>query len=258
MSATRKTKPDTSGPREADFYPTPAWAVEAVAELMLDSRPKDMPVIYEPGAGDGAILRALSACAVVGPDGPVTPRRAKMSDFRGCEIRDEAAARCRAMGYTVHTLDFLAHERPVAYAGEIGLWPMNAPYCGRENLAQRFIMRALDLAHDGASVWALLRINWLLDGEASVGRQAWMRNGPGTPNVYALNKRPSFTGDGRADATTYCWAQWVKGFPFQRPEFRIIDCHGGERAATHGPPGEQVLLPLDERHGVEQLDPLPW
>lgn len=32
----------------------------------------------------------------------------------------------------------------------------------------------------------------------------------------------------------------------------------GECAAHHGPPGEQVLLPLDERHGVEQLDPLPW
>jgi hypothetical protein len=102
-----------------------------------------------------------------------------------------------------------------------------SPYGGRENTAQRFIMRALDLAHDGASVWALLRVNWLLDGEASCGRQTWMRTGPGTPNVFALNKRPSFTGDGRADATTYCWAQWVKGFPFVRPEFRIIDCHGG-------------------------------
>lgn len=79
MSATRKTKPDTSGPREADFYPTPRWAVEAVAELMLDSRPKDMPVVYEPGAGDGAILRTLHA---YGPD---------VSYFRGCEIRDEAA-----------------------------------------------------------------------------------------------------------------------------------------------------------------------
>jgi len=215
VSATRKTKPDASGPREADFYPTPAWAVEAVAELMLDSRPKDMPVVYEPGAGDGAILRTLH---LFGPD---------VSYFRGCELRDDAAARCRSMGYMVHTVDFLAHERPVAYTGDIGLWPMNPPYGGRENLAQRFIMRALDLAHDGASVWALLRINWLLDGEASCGRQTWLRTGPGTPNVYALNKRPSFTGDGRADATTYCWAQWVKGFPFQRPEFRIIDCHGG-------------------------------
>lgn len=61
MSATRKVRPDTSGPREADYYPTPAWAVEAVADLILASRPKDMPVIYEPGAGEGAILRVLKA-----------------------------------------------------------------------------------------------------------------------------------------------------------------------------------------------------
>ena len=213
MSATRKTKPDTSGPREADFYPTPAWAVEAVADLMIASRPESMPVIYEPGAGEGVILRTLRASGV-SPD-----------HLRGCEIRDGAAQICRADGLMVWTCDFLT-ERP-AYTGNIGLWPMNPPYGGRENLAQRFIMRALDLAYDGASVWALLRINWLLDGEASAGRQTWMRNGPGTPNVYALNKRPSFTGDNKADATTYCWAQWVKGFPFLRPEFRIIDCHGG-------------------------------
>lgn len=213
MSATRKTKPDTSGPREADYYPTPAWAVEAVADLILDSRPKDMPVIYEPGAGEGAILHVLH---MYGPD---------VSYFRGCELRDEAAQLCRARGFMVWTMDFLKERRAVT--SNIGVWPMNPPYGGRENLAQKFIMRALDLAHDGASVWALLRINWLLDGEASFGRQTWMRTGPGTPNVYALNRRPSFTGDGRADATTYCWAQWVKGFPFLNPLFRIIDCHEG-------------------------------
>lgn len=95
MSATRKTKPDTSGPREADFYPTPAWAVEAVADLMLASRPKDMPVIYEPGAGDGAILRTLLASGV-SPD-----------SLRGCEIRDDAAQLCRADGLMVWTCDFL-------------------------------------------------------------------------------------------------------------------------------------------------------
>lgn len=213
MSATRKTKPDTSGPREADYYPTPAWAVEAVADLILDSRPKDMPVIYEPGAGEGAILRVLRAHGAA-PD-----------HLRGCELRDEAAQICRADGLMVWTMDFLK-ERP-AVTSDIGVFPANPPYGGRENLAQKFIMRALDLAHDGASVWALLRINWLLDGEASCGRQTWMRTGPGTPNVYALNRRPSFTGDGRADATTYAWMQWVKGFPFLNPTFRIIDCHEG-------------------------------
>jgi len=215
MSATRKTKPDTDGPREADFYPTPAWAIEAVAERMLDSRPKDMPVVYDPGAGEGAILRALHR---YGPD---------HSYFRGCDIRDDAAALCRSQGYMVWTMDFLGQRQTFTGGlADIGAWVMNPPYGGRLNLAQRFIERALGLAHEGASVWALLRINWLLDGEASCGRQTWLRTGPGTPNVFALNKRPSFTGDGRADATTYCWAQWVKGFPFHSPTFTIVDCHG--------------------------------
>jgi len=222
MSATRKTKPDASGPREADFYPTPAWAVEAVADLVLDSRPKDMPVVYDAGAGEGAILRALHRHA------EDNRHAALHSHFHGCELRDAAAALCRSQGYAVNTVDFLTDDFYSIGGGfeAIGAWVMNPPYGGRENTAQRFVMRALDLAHDGASVWALLRINWLLDGEASCGRQTWLRTGPGTPNVYALNKRPSFTGDGRADATTYCWAQWVKGFPFLNPVFRIIDCHG--------------------------------
>ena len=192
MSATRKVRPDASGPREADYYPTPAWAVEAVADVILASRPKDMPVIYEPGAGEGAILRALRA------------RGAAPDHLRGCELRDDAAQLCRADGLTVWTMDFL-EARP-AVTSNIGVFPMNPPYGGRENTAQKFIMRALDFARYGVSVWALLRINWLLDGETSCGRQTWMRNGPGTPNVHALNKRPSFTGDGKADATTYCWA----------------------------------------------------
>lgn len=212
MSATRKTKPDDAGVREADFYPTPHWAIDAVAELMLDSQPKDMPVIYEAGAGDGAILSTLRAH---GPD---------VGHLRGCEVRDDAAQGCRSLGLMVWTMDFLK-ERP-AVTSDIGLWPMNPPYGGRENLAQKFVTRAFDLAYEGASVWALLRINWLLDGEATCGRQTWLRKGPGTPNVYALNKRPSFTGDGRADATTYAWMHWVKGSPFQNPTFRIVDCYG--------------------------------
>lgn len=32
----------------------------------------------------------------------------------------------------------------------------------------------------------------------------------------------------------------------------------GECAAKHGPPGAQMLLPLDERRGIEHDDPLPW
>lgn len=118
MSATRKTKPDADGPREADLYPTPAWAVEAVAELVLDSRPKDKPVVYDAGAGEGAILRVLKASVL-------NPR----DNFRGCELRDSATAACWSQGLDVQTMDFL--NRTPTYTWDIGAWVMNPPYGGR-------------------------------------------------------------------------------------------------------------------------------
>lgn len=212
MSATRKTKPDASGVREADYYPTPAWAVGAIAERILASRPADRPIIYEPGAGDGAILNALQASG------------ASTVHLRGCEIRDEAAAACRASGYMVWTHDWLK-DGP-AYTGDIGVMPMNPPYGGRENTAQRFIMAALARLRAGSSVWALLRINWLIDGEATHGRTTWLKcpEGPGLPDIYALNKRPSFTGDGKADATTYAWMHWVVGEHRATSAFHLLEC----------------------------------
>ena len=211
MSATRKAKPYSEGEHIADFYPTPEWAVDVVAREMLQSRPKGMHMVYEPGVGEGRILQSLHL------------QGARQSDLRGCELREDAAQACRVLGYDVSTSDFLSPDFTLD-SSMVGLWPMNPPYGGRLNLAQKFIEKALDLANDGAAVWVLLRMNWLLDGEVKFHRQTWLREGPGTPNVYGLNRRPSFTGDGHADATTYCWAMWVKGRPHELPAFKILNC----------------------------------
>ena len=216
MSATRKTKPDADGPRAADFYPTPAWAVDAVASLILDGCPVGT-AIYDCGAGEGAILRALARHCSLPESGLL----------RGCEIRGEAAAACRADGFNVWTLDWLKDDGRAANSlgDSVGAFVMNPPYGGRLNLAQRFVHLALERATPGTAVWALLRMNLLLDGEVTHSRQSWLRNGPGVPDVFALNKRPSFTGDGRADATTYAWMRWAKGAPQSVGAFRILDCH---------------------------------
>ena len=217
MSATRKTKPDTDGPNEADYYPTPAWAVDAIVpHVLADLRLCGRPFLFDPGAGDGAILSGFL--------------RADVDPFHlcGCELRNEATKRCHDLGLMVSTRDWLAC--PIRWdLKNVGVVVMNPPYGGRTNLAQQFVAAALERVNPGASVWALLRLNWLLDGEALHGRQTWLRQGPGAPDVFALNRRPSFTGDGKADATTYAWMRWVVGAPKEVSTFRALDCHRVER-----------------------------
>jgi len=66
--------------------------------------------------------------------------------------------------------------------------------------------RALDFASSAVSSCSmtilLLRLNWL----ASSKRCSWLR--ANTPSVYVIPNRPSFTSDGRTDATDYAWFVW--------------------------------------------------
>ena len=208
MSATR-----THGEKLAnDFYPTPAWATRCVAPFIQDSlQGTSRPVVYEPGAGDGAILDVLLACSVA-------PHR----NLRGCELRDEGAVACRAKGFMVWSHDWLK-EGP-AYTADIGVYMMNPPYGGRDNTAQKFVQKALERSHVATSVWALLRMNWLIDGEATHKRRSWLlgKDGPGLPDLFALPRRPSFTNDGKADATTYAWMRWTKGMRQDTSSFQIL------------------------------------
>lgn len=75
---------------------------------------------------------------------------------------------------------------------------MNPPY----KLAQEFIDKA---ARQCSVVYALTRLNFL----ASAKRRDWLASL--NPTVYVLPNRPSFTADGRTDATDYCWLEIVRG-----------------------------------------------
>lgn len=239
MSVTRKTRPDTEGPQEADFYPTPAWAVDVIVPYVLEElRRVGGFDIVDPGCGEGGILLRFL---------PHLRKRGwppQIERLTGYEIRPDAVSTVwgaisrEAAKYpglesgaflqrwiAIRQQDWLAEDFNPRWT-TISAHVMNAPYGGRLNLAQQFIAKSHERIATGSSIWALLRSNWILDGEKTHGRQTWMRAVIGVPNVYGLNKRPSFTGDGKADATSYVWAHWVKGLRRAQGTFQILDCHG--------------------------------
>jgi hypothetical protein len=68
--------------------------------------------------------------------------------------------------------------------------------------AQEFAEHGIRVAKTCA---LLLRLNWL----ASKRRIGFHREHPA--DVFVLSKRPSFTGNGKTDATEYAWFLWGEG-----------------------------------------------
>lgn len=161
--------------READFYPTPAWCVQR----LLDHVALPGGDWLEPGAGEGHIIRAVNA---------------ERSDVRwtAVEIRKDClpfleAARVRRI--TIHDFPSLGWKRS---------WDVclgNPPYLE----AREHIAAALRMADQ---VVMLLSVGFL----ASKDRRGFFEK-HGTPDVYVLPDRPSFT-NGGTDSTTYAWMRW--------------------------------------------------
>ena len=210
----------TDGPRKADYYATPAWATRALLSRLW---PVDAsrhvghgPLqVYDPGAGDGAILREVHAYNVMSrqqrPD-------VSLSALRGMDVRQAAVDECLAQGFAVGLGDFLTDSKPLPPGVKI---VGNPPYGGRDNLAQRFVARALQVQQPGGWVWMLLRLMWINDGQATHKRVTWLRETVGMPRVLALPRRPSFTGMG-SDATTYAWCGWRAGERLTVGTFEIL------------------------------------
>ena len=173
--------------REHDFYPTPRWCVERLLERV--------PIVWwgastmlEPAAGNGALVNAVNDFTA-GPTWDVY------------EIREECRKdlfECEGVN-SIHTTDWLEADIPddVEYSAII----TNPPY----SLAEQFVWRALQWP--ACRVLMLLRLNFL----GSAKRHKLF--GQYMPNVYVLPNRPSFTADGRTDATEYAWFEW---FPLLR------------------------------------------
>lgn len=165
--------------RDLDFYETPAWCTNAI----LDQLPTcPTASVLEPGCGTGAIARVL--------------RERGFSNVTGIELDPLQAEQAKQECYTVAG-NFLD---PLRYWGVYDLVIGNPP-CSE---AEAFVRRARSL---GDMVAMLLRLNWL----SGQKRAEFHRQVPA--HVYVLPRRPSFTGDGKTDATEYAWFVWGDDHP---------------------------------------------
>lgn len=161
---------------EGDFYETPSWCVESIAQHV-----PFRGTIIDAGCGTGGITipllsmdRVITICAVDSSADRLEILRSRTNDPR----------------LTTHHDDFTTWD----HGAHCDMVVMNPPF----NQALDFVQHGLELS---SMVVALLRLNWL----SSQRRSAWLAEH--TPDVYVLSRRPSFTG-GKTDATDYAWMVW--------------------------------------------------
>lgn len=204
-----------------DFYATPAWCTESILDAL------NLPagtIVLDPSAGAGAILDVCDGHGFYSWGLELDVGRYHMlsgrhNAFHGDALDDtpwtiQARDRMNPAGprtapFWCDHLDCIEHrELRAECMRNQTVVVMNPPF----KLAMPFVQRA---CQEYSRVVALLRLNWL----ASIGRADWLREH--TPAVYVLPRRPSFTGDGRADATDYAWMVWG----FGPPTINILNVH---------------------------------
>lgn len=179
-----------------DFYETPGWCTRALLSHLgtpigFDSDTAKTiraapTTILDAGAGTGAIVRE---CLLWWPSSYATgieldADRAFEAQRLLLQNPDWTLERCR-----VHQGSFYDLK------DQWDLVISNPPYAK----AEEFVRHALTI---GRTCAFLLRLNWL----ASKSRAQFHRDHPS--DVFVLPKRPSFTGDGKTDATEYAWFVW--------------------------------------------------
>ena len=177
-----------------DFYETPAWCVRALLATV------NLPggAWFEPAVGDGAIVRAVNS-----------ERSDVMWTTNDRISRGFDAGVAGWQSTCEYTADgmFCPIKIGAARNSTFRVVITNPPF----NQALEFVQGAMK---DGEIVVMLLRLNWL----ASAKRNRFLLDNP--PSVYVLPRRPSFTADGKTDATDYAWFVWGMD---DVPTCRVID-----------------------------------
>lgn len=175
-----------------DNYPTPHWCLDR----LLDASPKfldfeALPTFIEPGAGDGAIIRAWQA----------HPWACEVFHWDAVEIRKTQKIKkaLAAFGEGVQpyheSLFHFLEAQPPRY--DVAL--TNPPF----SLAWE-MLHALWFRCD--HICFLLRLNFF----GSAARHAWLQKNQ--PDVYILPDRPRFgmnqDGNPGTDSIEYAWFHW--------------------------------------------------
>ncbi len=212
MSSTNRGQ---RGGGEADFFPTPAFPVHRLLERL----PLPGGRWLEPGAGDGAIIRAVNAA------------RADVA-WTAVELREECRTVLEETGAQVEIGNFheLAGDR---WQRAFDVAMLNPPFSD----ALRFVTRCFALAD---WVVALERLNWIESQQRHEFFSACM------PDIYVVG-RIDFNGGG-GDSIPYAWFVWPPG---DRRRARgtielLAQTPSVERVPGNLPPPRQLAL---EVHG---------
>jgi hypothetical protein len=168
-----------------DHYPTPLdLCRKALREYAPTNYESRVHHIGDPGAGTGVW-------------GVAARDRYPAADITGWELRDITAH--SAYSTWIHG-DYLSSAQTPMYDLICG----NPPYA----LAEPFIRRALRQLQPGGTLIFLLRLAFLA-GQAR-GHGLWRESPP--VQVGVCSRRPSFTGNGKTDATDYAIFVWRAGW----------------------------------------------
>jgi hypothetical protein len=183
-----RQEPDDS----LDYFPTPPWATRALCEVVLPrlgigldpdpARACFMECVWEPACGEGHMTAVLGEY---------------FDRVIATDIHD--------YGQAAHAINFLDTTHKFD-PDDFDFIITNPPF--KDDLTEKFILRALDLARVGVAMFVRCQI---LEG---IGRyeRLWQPHPP-TLIAYFSERVPLHRGRWEPDgstATAYCWLVWVK------------------------------------------------
>jgi SAM-dependent methyltransferase len=173
-----------------DFFPTP----DELCQVAIQDLTTYSDRILDPGCGTGPWGRAARKAY---PEARIV----------GAELTADRIDYARKAGLLdAYTMTRWGNFLTMPFRGmTFNLIVGNPPY----KLAEQFVMRSFELLEPGGQILFLLRTAFA-EGQ---GRYQRMFSGVTRPvAIHSLVERPSFTGDGRTDATAYSMFLWAKNY----------------------------------------------